>query len=266
VRLIDAAGNYFQYQYYQGGNPLDVLNDAIGSWKAYDIPLNASAAATDGWRRTASGTPDLGRITALEIHSDTWGYDGFNLWVDDVGFHTTQPRVISATVNSGAAERSMVTSLTATFRTIVSLDAGAFSLQRIGGAAVTLNQSGSVVGGRTVAVLTFTGPGVTAGSLDDGTYTLTVSSARVRDQQGIVLDGDGDGVAGGDYHLQLHRLYGDANGDGTVNGLDLALFRSAFGTTAGTPGYLNYLDFNGDGRVDVLDLVAFRSRFGVILP
>jgi hypothetical protein len=47
------------------------------------------------------------------------------------------------------------------------------------------------------------------------------------------LDGDANGTAGGDFSLDLHRLYGDVNGDGTVNGLDLAEFRTAFGASNG---------------------------------
>jgi hypothetical protein len=53
--------------------------------------------------------------------------------------------------------------------------------------------------------------------------------------------------------MDLFRLFGDVNGDRTVNGLDLALFRSAFGTSLGNPNYLDYLDQNGDGTINGLD-------------
>jgi hypothetical protein len=75
----------------------------------------------------------------------------------------------SVAVNDGSALRSMVTSLTVTFDRVVTFDPGAFSLHGQDGGAVGLNVTASVVGGRTVAVLTFTGPGVVAGSLADGT-------------------------------------------------------------------------------------------------
>jgi hypothetical protein len=159
----------------------------------------------------------------------------------------------------------MVTRLTVTFSTVVTLDAGAFTLQRVGGAAVTLSQTASVVNGRTVAVLTFTGSGVTAGSLDDGNYTLTVNSARVRDQQGTALDGDGNGTAGGDGVTTLHRLYGDTNGDRRVDSADFFLLRQTFGRGAGDPLYLASLDVNADGLVDALDYFQFRARFGTNL-
>jgi hypothetical protein len=64
----------------------------------------------------------------------------------------------------------------------------------------------------------------------------------------------------------LFRLFGDVNGDRTINGLDLALFRRAFGTSLGNPNYVDYLDRNGDGAINGLDLAAFQSRFGTTLP
>jgi hypothetical protein len=85
IRLKDPQGNYFQYQYFIGDSPVDILNDAIGQWQSYAIPLDASASETSGWRRTAVGTPDWGHIASLEIHVDTWGY-GFVVWFDGIGF------------------------------------------------------------------------------------------------------------------------------------------------------------------------------------
>jgi RHS repeat-associated protein len=172
------------------------------------------------------------------------------------------PRVQSVTVNDGAAQRSMVTRLSVTFNTVVTLDPGAFTLQLVGGAAVGLSQAASVVDGRTVAVLTFTGAGVTAGSLNDGRYVLTVNSARARDRLGNALDGDGNGTAGGDTVTALHRLYGDATGDARVDNADFFLLRQTFGRGAADPLYLAYLDANGDGLVDNVDFFQFRIRFG----
>ena len=135
---------------------------------------------------------------------------------------------------------------------------GAFSLQGQDGSAVGLNVTASVVVGRTVAVLTFTGPGIVAGSLADGTYTLTIRGDRVRDEEGRELDGNG----GGERTESVHRLFGDSDGDGDVDGQDRDRFRSAFGTAAADPGYLWYFDFDGDGDVDGLDNGQFNRRFG----
>ena len=119
-----------------------------------------------------------------------------------------------------------------------------------------------MVGGRTVAVLTFTGPGIIGGSLADGSYTLTIRGDHVRDEVGRELDGDGDGNGGGDRVDGFSRLFGDADGDGDVDGQDRDRFRSAFGTTAADAGYLWYFDFDGDGDVDGRDNGQFNRRFG----
>jgi hypothetical protein len=89
----------------------------------------------------------------------------------------------------------------------------------------------------------------------DGDYTLTVFSGQV-----------GGGIQGGDNLSSLFRLFGDVNGDKAVDGFDMTLFRSAFGSVQGNAGYVSFLDFNGDGAIDGADLTQFRNRFGVILP
>ncbi|HKB01322.1 MAG TPA: dockerin type I domain-containing protein [Gemmataceae bacterium] len=118
----------------------------------------------------------------------------------------------------------------------------------------------SEVGGKAVAVLSFAGPGVVGYSLADGTYTLTVRADRVHDRWGRELDGDADGLAGGDRSAGFHRLFGDSDGDGDVDRADYRRFRSAFRTTAGDPRYLWYFDFDGDGDVDRLDKAQFKRR------
>jgi hypothetical protein len=118
---------------------------------------------------------------------------------------------------------------------------------------------------QTIARLTFGGGLTEFGSLVDGLYRLRILAAQVSGS-GQPLDGDANGTAGGDFTLDLHRLYGDVNGDKAVNGLDLAELRKAFGASAADANYRSDLDFNGDGAINGSDLAAFRSRFGTILP
>jgi hypothetical protein len=80
-------------------------------------------------------------------------------------------RVESVAVNDGSAQRSMVNSLTVTFDGPVTLAPGAFELTRRDGNPVELNVAASVVGGKTVAVITFDSPDLIGGSLADGSYT-----------------------------------------------------------------------------------------------
>jgi hypothetical protein len=170
-------------------------------------------------------------------------------------------QVAGVAVNDGSAQRSMVNSLTVTFDGEVTIDAGAFELSREDGSLVELSVATSVVDGRTVAVLTFAGPDVVGGSLADGSYTLAIRAGSVHDRFGRALDGDGDGAAGGDRADGLFRLFGDADGDGDVDGADREVFRAAFEPTSGGAGYVWYFDSDGDGDVDGLDNGQFNRRF-----
>jgi hypothetical protein len=190
----------------------------------------------------------------------------------DVGafeVQSAQAAVSSVGVNAGQAnilQRSAVTSITVTFDRLVGFvgpAAAAFRLSRVGPGApigdvtLTVDLTGSTAT-QTIARLIFSGA-LTEGfanapSLIDGNYTLTVLSSQVT-----------GGLAGGDNVSSLFRYYGDINGDRAVNGLDLAEFRTAFGTTTGNPNYLIYLDKNGDGAINGLDLADYRTHFGTVL-
>lgn len=117
-------------------------------------------------------------------------------------------RVESVVINDGSAQRSMVNSVTVTFGGAVTLDPGAIELRRQGGNLVDAQLSIWLVDGKTVAVLTFAGPEFVGGSLADGSYTLAVRTDLVHDRWGRELDGDGDGVAGGDRADGFVRLFG----------------------------------------------------------
>jgi hypothetical protein len=171
-------------------------------------------------------------------------------------------KVESVIINDGSAQRSMINGITVTFNGAAVLDPGAIELRRQSGSLVNFQLAVSQVGGQTVAVLSFAGPEFVGGSLADGHYTLTVRPDRVHDRWGRELDGDGDGAAGGDRVDGLTRLFGDSDGDGDVDRADRIAFQSAFGTSAGKPGYLWYFDFDGDGDVDSRDKVQFNRRFG----
>jgi hypothetical protein len=171
-------------------------------------------------------------------------------------------QVESVVINDGSAQRSMVNRITVTFNGAVLLDPGAIELRQQVGSLVDAQMSISLVGDKTVAVLTFAGPGFVGGSLADGTYTLTVRAGRVHDRWGRELDGDGDATAGGDWADGFHRQFGDSDGDGDVDGEDRGRFRSAYGMMATDTGYLWFFDFDGDGDVDGHDNGQFNRRFG----
>jgi hypothetical protein len=190
-----------------------------------------------------------------------------------------KPATVSAvTVNAGLAQRSMVTSLAVKFSTQVGLPAtatSAFTLTRVGdGAAATFTATTALVNGATVVTLgNFSGAATENGSLADGRYTLTVLASQVT-ANGTTLDGNGNGTAGDNYfspadtsppapgQLNLFRLFGDINGDGFVNGVDLIAFRSEIGTATGDPNFIAAFDANNDGFINGLDLIQFRTRIG----
>ena len=167
------------------------------------------------------------------------------------------PTVASIVVDDGTAQRSMVRSLTVTFSEEVSLLPGAFDLRLNGGSAVAVSVATHVEAGRTVAVLTFSGPGVVAGSLADGNYTLTILADKVADAAGQHLDGNGDGAANDAAIFELYRFFGDLDGDRDVDAADYAKLYSL----RGVAGYLSALDVDGDGDVDADDTRAFQVNY-----
>ncbi|HEY1377481.1 MAG TPA: right-handed parallel beta-helix repeat-containing protein [Gemmataceae bacterium] len=186
------------------------------------------------------------------------------------------PTVTAVAVNDGSLQRSVVRSLTVTFDSAVTFAGGnaaaAFQLARTGPTGATGNVTltptvTTDAQGRTVVKLTFSGPftesNTVAGinpSLIDGLYTLTVFGAAVTGADGVALDGDGDGLAGGDKVFATHRLFGDVDGDGDVDLLDLNSLVPALFGTVGQPAYNPAFDFEGDGDVDLLDLNQFVQR------
>src|SRR5262249_51793502 len=130
---------------------------------------------------------------------------------------------VTSQVDNGSAQRSRVGSVTLTFSELVALGQGALTLRRtgpggpIGVVPITIDTSLST-GSQTIAKLTFGGSFVENGSIIDGNYTLSAESD-------LVLDNGGRSMAS-DYTLNFHRLFGDADGNRTVNSADFAAFRT----------------------------------------
>ena len=119
----------------------------------------------------------------------------------------------------------MVTNLKVTFSEVVTFDSGAFVLRVPGSVPVDLDVSTAVVNGRTVATLRFLGAGIVGGSLADGRYTLTIDHTKVHD--------DANQALAADLVDEVTRLYGDIDGDGDVDNLDVAKFRRSFNARRG---------------------------------
>jgi hypothetical protein len=168
-------------------------------------------------------------------------------------------RVQRFVINDGAAQRSKINSLTVTFDGRVTIAQDAFDLRRKGARKpLRLNVALSEVTGRTVATLTFKGRGFVGGSLADGSYRLTIRGDTIRDAATRLLDGDRDGVAGGNQVVEFSRRFGDTDGDGDVDARDKQVFKTTFRKRSRQPSYLWYLDYNADGRVSTDDQAQFQ--------
>ncbi|MBX7102445.1 MAG: S8 family serine peptidase [Gemmataceae bacterium] len=171
------------------------------------------------------------------------------------GQRQVPPRVASIIINDGSAQRSRVTSLTIAFDRAVTFSNGltqAFQLTRTGpgsptGAISFIADSAASTSSRTVVTLSFP-------PLSDGNYQLSVIAIQVL-ENGIALDGDGNGSAGGNASFTFHRLFGDSDGDRTITAADFLAFRLMF--LSNNPVF----DFDGDGQVGPGDFLQFRLRF-----
>jgi hypothetical protein len=133
----------------------------------------------------------------------------------------------------------MVKTITVTFNAAVpaALTASNFSIAGFAGTIGVAHTAGSPG-----AVLSFSGTGTLNTSLVDGLYTLTVTLS------GLVSNTT----------FSFHRLFGDGNGDRTVDAVDFAGIGTGFGQTVANSPY----DADNNGTIDALDLGHFGVRFG----
>jgi hypothetical protein len=235
----------------------------------YPVPtIGASGALPSGVtfvNGMLTGTPALGTIGTYNLILTA---------TNGVGADATQPftltinqpvAVQNVQIDDGSAQRSMIKSITINFSGAVgTVDAGAFQVIVQNGANPTVGVSWNA--SRTTATLTFSGPLIIGGSLQEGNFNLVIDSTKVHDTGSGLLDGDGNGLSGGARAADaFFRLFGDSDGDRDVDNLDLFRFRQSFGLTNSDAGYKAYFDFDSDGDVDSLDLFHFRQRFGTSL-
>ena len=247
------------------------------------VALGSSSAAIN------AGDP----VTTLT--TDQRGYARVFGAAPDIGAYESQPFTVSSVVASdgiaadGTTQRSEVRQMVVTFSGPVTFTGGnvaaAFQLEHVQDSTnVTLAATTATnASGQTVVTLTFSGSetdplsvqgsanAVPGPSLVDGRFQLTVLAANVNGPDGLALAGNGttagtdfvsptDTLGGGAGELALYRLFGDATGNGIVDQLDLAQFRSANNSSLGNSGYVAYLDADNSGVIDQIDLGQFRAE------
>ncbi len=134
---------------------------------------------------------------------------------------------------------------------------------------VQLNYGSPLPTGYSFAVTTLAGysgvaamtPVTVSAAYSGGTYTLSFSGKGV---------GAGGSLLDGVYSLQLlgpgntsttlatfFRLFGDANGDARVDGVDLATFQAAVGSSIRSANYKAYLDYDSNNVINSTDEQQF---------
>jgi hypothetical protein len=247
-------------------NPTLALNGAPAGSPLTHAFLGASAAIDNGLNPVPQSFDQRGTgfSRVVNFKADMGAFEVQNM--------LALPTVVSIQVNDGmSAQRSMVQSMTITFSAPVSFPNGigaAFSLVRTtaldGGTTGSVLVTGTQSMGNTVVTLTFLNGGAVtldpAGSLPDGKYTLTLLSNQIAGVGGF-LDGNKNGTYQGspidDVSTSFHRLFGDADGNGSVTAVDFAAFRLAYNTMGPS-----IFDYNGDDNVTATDFNAFRLRYG----
>jgi autotransporter-associated beta strand protein len=182
------------------------------------------------------------------------------------------PTINSFAVNSGSTaettQRSMVTSLVVNFDEPVKINtsAGAFTVTQtantdgISPSTFSYTLTGSNGSGGTYSQYTLTFPTYEGGSLPNGTYSLSVNPALVNDSNGLLMEHG--------QTFNFYRLFGDFDGNGTVNSADESAFNNAVGTSPGNSNYLPYaiVDYgSGNTTIDTSSIEAFGADVGVNL-
>ena len=231
-------------------------------------------AATDqrgpGFARAYGSAPDIG---AVEVQPAA-----------------PAPKVTAVTpqdpAGNGAAagptggQRSVVSQLVVTFGEAVHLAAGAFTLSLANNYGSGKNDGSADTDASSVlgAPSNPSGDGVTwvvpvvqdgtdttysyvlaAGgvSLQDGVYHLSVNASAVTASNG------GTPMASAYTSPLFHRLFGDADGNKTVNNADYLKFKQSFNAAAGQSNYNADFDFDGNGVVNNSDYLQLKKRFGL---
>ena len=169
-------------------------------------------------------------------------------------------------VNGGEIQRSKVTSIEVVF------SQGVSNLATV--AVLRINPEDEVIVPRATSLAwsadrlsgTWTFPDEVGQSLPGGNFEISISSSQIVNDAGESLDGDSDGISGGDFSLPLFRHFGDSDGDRDVDFLDASRFRDALNTAEGDVSYVAAFDFDGDGGIGSLDLAEFRENYLSYLP
>jgi hypothetical protein len=69
-------------KYFMWQGPAALFTQANGNWKEFTIPVTGSTE----WEYFNTWGANLGKINYFELHVDTWGYDPYSVWIDNIRF------------------------------------------------------------------------------------------------------------------------------------------------------------------------------------
>jgi len=185
------------------------------------------------------------------------------------------PAATSNKIDDGSAQRSMLKSLSITFdNPVTTMGTGALKLLKYspdGSGVVLAGDPGTDISATlntptSTDGLTWTwtfkaDANTTNGSLNDGVYSYVLDHTKVTGAGGTMAADYLGPTTALNPKGQFHRLFGDVNGNKTVNNADFALFRNTFLLSSGQPGYNSAFDYNNDNTVNNADFAQFRNRF-----
>lgn len=170
--------------------------------------------------------------------------------------------VTGITINGGDPQRSRITEITIAFNTAA--DAAQFQAPN----AITLKRLGATLTGGIADFVVDSGNGLIISPTSGLTNSITLTFANIANngvERQSLADGRWElsvtpaGYVSSDATTPIRRIFGDANGDGTVDATDFSLFGSAFGL----PGSL--FDSNADNVIDGIDFASFGARIGLTI-
>ena len=253
------------------GDPINVILSYNASTQTLTESL-ADQVASDSYSTSYTGinlSSILGSGTAYVGFTGATGGANSLQTVTNFSYYTLPPvSVSSVSVNGNnsslaGAQRSMVNGIVYTFSQAVTLAAtNAFTIgihSGQTGTVPTLNWaaiSPDAGGASTQWAVSFSGAGVSGGSIGDGVYDLTLNTSA------ISVEGNPAAAITPRATDTFYRMFGDAQGTGKVNSADYSAFLSAYGLKSTDPGYLGYFADDGTGKIDTADYNAFLGNYG----